>query len=162
MRTTLKLTEDMRRALLDISFQRYGARGKSRWVCEALASLEDEDRNLESVGLGEGQFVPICAIQLSLHHEDLERLSRLVERIRRQDPLAEGVQSQVLRAAIRWGVQRSTGSDGRRVSGNASRDSVERGSMNGSRKQSVAPDGGSHVADSLKTPKLRGRVGKGK
>ena len=35
-------------------------------------------------------------------------LEQMVARIRKQDPLAEGVQSQILRAAIRGKLQRST------------------------------------------------------
>ncbi|MEJ2325476.1 MAG: hypothetical protein P8Y25_01125 [Chromatiaceae bacterium] len=109
MKTTVKLTANLRMAFLEAARVELGQRGKSRWVCAALEELERDDRGLASVGLGEDAFVPECSVQVALGPEDEERLRRLVEHVRRQDPLAEGVQSQILRAAIRWKLVRSRG-----------------------------------------------------
>ena len=109
MKTTVKLTVNLRMAFLEAARIEMGQRGKSRWVCAALEELERDDRGLASVGLGEDSFVPECSVQVALSREDEDRLRRLVEHVRRQDPLAEGVQSQVLRAAIRWKLERSRG-----------------------------------------------------
>ena len=109
MKTTVKLSRRLRDAFFAAAVAEFGAKGKSRWVCEALVALEQGDRGLATVGLGEHAFVSECAVQVSLRDEDAERLRRLVEHVRRQDPLAEGVQSQVLRAAIRWRLDRSPG-----------------------------------------------------
>lgn len=109
MKTTVKLSRRLRDAYFEAAVAEVGGKRKSRWVCEALATLERGDRGLATVGLGEHAFVPECAVQVSLREEDVERLRRLVEQVRRQDPLAEGVQSQVLRAAIRWRLERSPG-----------------------------------------------------
>jgi hypothetical protein len=109
VKTTVKLTVNLRVAFLEAARIEMGQRGKSRWVCAALEELERDDRGLASVGLGEDSFVPECSVQVAFAREDEDRLRRLVEHVRRQDPLAEGVQSQVLRAAIRWKLERSRG-----------------------------------------------------
>lgn len=109
MKTTVKLSGRLRDAFFGAAVAEFGSKGKSRWVCDALEALERGDRGLSTVGLGEHAFAPDCAVQVSLREEDAERLRRLVEQVRRQDPLAEGVQSQVLRAAIRWRLERSPG-----------------------------------------------------
>lgn len=107
MKTSVRLTLEMQRALRQAAVVAYGAKGKSRWVREALEMLEREDPAMTSVGFGEARFVPECAEQVFLREADAERVERLVARVRRQDPLAEGVQSQLLRAAIRWRLSRT-------------------------------------------------------
>lgn len=102
------MTEEMQKALREASSAVYGAKGKSRWVREALVMLAAEDPAMTSVGLGEAHFVPACSEQILLSEESEETLEKLVARVRRQDPLAEGVQSQVLRAAVRWRLERSS------------------------------------------------------
>ncbi len=85
----------------------HGAKGKSRWLRDALEMLDLQDPAMTSVGFGEAHFVPECAEQFLLSDEAVTRLELMVARVRRQDPLAEGVQSQVLRAAVRWRLQRT-------------------------------------------------------
>ena len=107
MKTSVRMTKEMQMALRHAAVSAYGAKGKSRWVRDALEMLDSQDPAMTSVGFGEAHFVPECAEQVLLSEEAAERLERMVARVRRQDPLAEGVQSQVLRAAVRWRLQRT-------------------------------------------------------
>jgi len=107
VKTSVRMTREMQLAVRNAATMAYGAKGKSRWVREALDMLDVEDPAMTTVGFGEAHFVPECAEQFLLSAEASERLDRMVSRVRRQDPLAEGVQSQVLRAAIRWRLGRT-------------------------------------------------------
>lgn len=107
MKTTVRMTRAMRESLRRAAVSAYGGKGKSRWVREALATLNAEDPCLTTVGHGERAFVPECSDQVNLGPHESDLLEQMVARIRKQDPLAEGVQSQILRAAIRGRLQRS-------------------------------------------------------
>ena len=107
VKTSVRMTKEMQSALREAAISEYGAKGKSRWVRGALEMLYSEDPAMTSVGLGEARFAPECSEQFLLSEETAELLSQMVSRVRRQDPLAEGVQSQVLRAAVRWRLQRT-------------------------------------------------------
>ena len=107
MKTTVRMTRAMRAGLRSAAAKEFGGKGKSRWVREALAELNAEDPALTSVGVGESAFVPECSDQIVLGREEMDLLEELVARIRKQDPLAEGVQSQIIRAAIRRRLERS-------------------------------------------------------
>jgi hypothetical protein len=108
VKTTVRMTRAMREAMRITAAKEFGGKGKSRWVREALAELDAEDPALTSVGVGESAFVPECSEQVVIGSDVSELLENLVARIRKQDPLAEGVQSQILRAAIRRRLERST------------------------------------------------------
>jgi hypothetical protein len=101
------MTREMQELMREAAKAAHGAKGKSRWVREALELLDAEDPAMTSVGFGEAHFTPECAEQFLLSQDAAERLERMVSRVRRQDPLAEGVQSQVLRAAVRWRLERT-------------------------------------------------------
>jgi len=103
------VTSEMHEAFLSAARAAYGRQGKSRWVREALAMLKDGDPVLSSVGLGEAKFQPAAHLQVSFDAASAELLETLVARVRWQDPLAKGVASQILRAAIRWRLARSPG-----------------------------------------------------
>jgi hypothetical protein len=107
LKTTVRMTSAMRESLRNAA-KAYGGKGKSRWVREALEALNADDPCLTTVGHGESAFVPECSDQVILGPGDSDLLEQMVARIRKQDPLAEGVQSQILRAAIRGRLQRST------------------------------------------------------
>jgi predicted DNA-binding protein len=107
VKTSVRMTLAMQQELRAAASAAYGGKGKSRWVREALEMLDAQDEAMTSVGLGEAQFVPECAEQFLLSAEAMDRLEAMVSRVRRQDPLSEGVQSQVLRAAIRWRLSRT-------------------------------------------------------
>lgn len=107
MKKSVRITREMQKALRSAAVSAYGAKGKSRWVRDALEMLDAEDPAMTSVGFGEAHFVPECAEQVLLSDETAKRLEQMVARVRRQDPLAEGVQSQVIRAAVRWRLQRT-------------------------------------------------------
>lgn len=79
----------------------YGAKGKSRWIREALEELLAEDRALQSVGVGEELAKKDSADVVDLGPELPARIQGAIEILRRQDPLMEGVQSAIIRAAIR-------------------------------------------------------------
>lgn len=108
MKTTVRMTRAMREALRSAAAREYGGKGKSRWVREALETLNAEDPCLTTVGCGENAFVPECSDQIVLGSGEADLLEEMVARIRKQDPLAEGVQSQILRAAVRRRLLRST------------------------------------------------------
>ncbi len=109
MRVTCRVTAEMYDRFLAAARAAYGRQGKSRWVREALAMLKEGDPVLSSVGLGEVNFQPEAHLQVSLDAVSAELLETLVARVRWQDPLAQGVASQILRAAIRWRLARSPG-----------------------------------------------------
>lgn len=108
VKTTVRMTNAMRDALRSVAAKAYGGKGKSRWVKEALEALNREDPCLTTVGHGESAFIPECSDQVILGASESDLLEQMVARIRKQDPLAEGVQSQILRAAIRGRLQRSS------------------------------------------------------
>jgi hypothetical protein len=81
--------------------QLYGLKGKSRWVREAVVELLDSEPVLESVGAGEDLMQHNVLDVVDLGDELPRRIERAMVLLRRQDPLMEGVQSAIIRAAIR-------------------------------------------------------------
>lgn len=79
----------------------YGKKGKSRWIKEAIAMLVAEDVGLSTVGLGEDFETHDQSDVVLLDEEAFDHLLAAMTTVRRQDPLYEGVQSAVIRAAIR-------------------------------------------------------------
>lgn len=99
--TTVRVTSQMKEALHAAVLHKYGPKGKSRWIGEAIQRLAQEDPALQSVGQGEAGLRPSERVWVLLSQESVELLQGLVQRVRRQDPLAEGVQSMIVRAAVR-------------------------------------------------------------
>ncbi len=79
----------------------YGMMGKRKWIKEAIADLVKTDMGLASVGLGEHYEVHDAQDVVIMDMKTVQRLEAAMTMIRRQDPLFEGVQSAVIRAAIR-------------------------------------------------------------
>lgn len=80
----------------------YGGKGKSRWVREALKQLFEDDPELVTVGLGDALETNDAEDTFYLDEEGMGFIDHAVTMVRAQDPRFEGVQSALLRAAIRW------------------------------------------------------------
>ncbi len=79
----------------------YGGKGKSRWVREALTQLFEHDPDLINVGVGDDLEVNDAEDAFFLSKENRSAIDAAVEVIRSQYPRAEGVQSAIIRAAVR-------------------------------------------------------------
>lgn len=100
-KTTYRLPSILRQEMLENVEKIYGKKGKSRWIGEAIALLVAQDVALSSVGLGEDHENQDAVDVVQLGSESYRLLELAMTKIRRQDPLFEGVQSAVIRAAIR-------------------------------------------------------------
>ena len=101
MKTTYRLPSGLRDKMRDKARQLYGAKGKSRWVREAVIELLNSEPVLQSVGAGEDLVQNNVIDVVDLGDELPQRMERAMVLLRRQDPLMEGVQSAIIRAAIR-------------------------------------------------------------
>jgi len=97
MPLTLKTT--LRQAVADDG---YGGKGKSRWVREALTQLFEHDPDLMNVGVGDDLEVNDAEDAFFLSMENGLAIDAAVEVIRSQYPRAEGIQSAIVRAAVRY------------------------------------------------------------
>jgi hypothetical protein len=100
-KTTYRLPSELRESMLETVAREYGKKGKSRWIKEAIAELIAKDAGFASVGLGEDYETYDTSDVLVMDGATFEKLQTAMTAIRRQDPLFEGVQSAVIRAAIR-------------------------------------------------------------
>lgn len=100
-KTTYRLPSELRNSMLESVAMEYGKKGKSKWIKEAIDGLIAKDKGLTSVGLGEDYETNDASDVLVIDSATLEKLQTAMTLIRRQDPLFEGVQSAVIRAAIR-------------------------------------------------------------
>lgn len=100
-KTTYRLPSALRENMLNAVTRKYGKKGKSRWIKEAIAELAAKDAGFASVGLGEDYETYDASDVVVMDSPTLEALEAAMTAIRRQDPLFEGVQSAVIRAAIR-------------------------------------------------------------
>ncbi len=80
----------------------YGGKGKSRWVREALTQLFEHDPDLMNVGVGDDLEVNDAEDAFFLSMENELAIDAAVEVIRSQYPRAEGIQSAIIRAAVRY------------------------------------------------------------
>ncbi len=94
--------------LADVAFgmQRdgYGIRGRSRWLCEQIGELIRKDPALETVSAGEAldEFPLYQSIQVDETTDEL--IERAYHVVRSIDPMADGIQGALIRAAIRRAV----------------------------------------------------------
>jgi hypothetical protein len=100
-KTTYRLPSELRESMLVSAAREFGKKGKSRWIKEAITDLIAKDTGLSSVGLGEDYESNDASDVIIMDRETFEKLQIAMTTIRRQDPLYEGVQSAVIRAAIR-------------------------------------------------------------
>jgi len=80
----------------------YGGKGKSLWVREALTQLFEHDPDLMNVGVGDDLEVNDAEDAFFLSMENGLAIDAAVEVIRSQYPRAEGIQSAIVRAAVRY------------------------------------------------------------
>ncbi len=101
MKTTFRLPRELRAAMRNAARKAYGPKGKSRWVREALEQLFKEDPALGSVGAAEDLAQNDALDMVDLGNRLPSYIENAIMHLRRQDPLMEGVQSLIIRAAIR-------------------------------------------------------------
>ncbi len=86
----------------------YGPRGKSRWVREAIVMLFRDDPGLTQVGLGV-DVIDKDAVEPIYLDESTEDLMKVGYRIlRAQYPEWEGVQGDIIRAAVMYRLAHDT------------------------------------------------------
>lgn len=109
MRTTFELNASLHDAFeAAIVRDHYSQRKKSRWICEAIMDMRAKSpMSLLSVGLGEAvePFDRIMAVTLSQEAQD--EILHVKKIIRRHRPQAEGLNGQIIRAAIRVRIARA-------------------------------------------------------
>ena len=101
IKTTYRLPSDLKIKMLQAVEKSYGKKKKSQWINEAINNLVKYDIGLASVGLGEHYESQDKSDVLLLDEKTFQALEAAMTIIRRQDPLYEGVQSSIIRAAIR-------------------------------------------------------------
>ena len=101
IKTTYRLPSDLKIKMLQAVEKSYGKKKKSQWINEAINNLVKYDIGLASVGLGEHYESQDKSDVLLLDEKTFQALETAMTIVRRQDPLYEGVQSSIIRAAIR-------------------------------------------------------------
>lgn len=101
IKTTYRLPSDLKIKMLQAVEKSYGKKKKSQWINEAINNLVKYDIGLASVGLGEHYESQDKSDVLLLDEKTFQALEAAMTIVRRQDPLYEGVQSSIIRAAIR-------------------------------------------------------------
>lgn len=87
----------------------YGPRRKSLWIREAIELLFNEDPGLSQVGLGTDLIVKDAVEPVYLDERAEERIKTAFRTLRTQDPEWEGLQSDILRAAVSYRLTREIG-----------------------------------------------------
>lgn len=100
-----RLPRELRDRMRAVIRQGPGPKGKSEWVCRALAGLVATDPRLARVGLGEALVENDVTDAINLDDRTAELLEQACCAVRRQDPLFQGVQSAVIRAALRHALE---------------------------------------------------------
>jgi hypothetical protein len=100
-KTTYRLPSALRNAMRSAALNQYGPKGKSRWVREAIQELLKADPALRSVGVSDDLMQHDALEVVSLADDLKERIEGAMTTLRRQDPLMKGVQSVIIRSAIR-------------------------------------------------------------
>lgn len=94
------MSKSRRDQLRNSYLEKYGKRGKSRWVCEAVLNLLQADPMLEMVGIGDALEPKECVIPVVITPIE-ERLLEAVRLLRNQSPMIEGPMALIIRSAIR-------------------------------------------------------------
>ncbi|MFA6094265.1 MAG: hypothetical protein WC757_00005 [Candidatus Paceibacterota bacterium] len=101
IKTTYRLPNELRLKMLSVVAENYGKKKKSQWINDAIKQLIETDLTLSSVGLGEHYDIQDRTDVLLIDESTLLLLESAMLKVRRQDPLYQGVQSAIIRAAIR-------------------------------------------------------------
>ena len=106
MRTTFDIPKDLRDSM-ETARERegYSVKQKSRWICEAVLALRQEDPAGLTVGwaedLSRSDSNPNIKMPLNTTQEVLDVIKDIKISIRQDHPESEGIVGQVIRAAIR-------------------------------------------------------------
>jgi hypothetical protein len=106
IKTTYRLPNVLRIKMLQAVESTYGKKKKSQWINEAIYDLVNNDVGLSSVGLGEHYETQDKSDVILLDEKTFEMLEVAMTIVRRHDPLYEGVQSSIIRAAIKRRLDR--------------------------------------------------------
>ncbi len=106
IKTTYRLPNILRLKMLHAVENSYGKKKKSKWINEAINDLINNDIGLSSVGLGEYYETQDKTDVILIDEKTFENLEAAMTIVRRHDPLYEGVQSSIIRAAIRRRLDR--------------------------------------------------------
>jgi len=87
----------------------YGPRRKSRWVREAIEMLFNEDPGLTQVGIGVDVMSKDAVEPIYLDEQTEEMMKGGYRILRTQYPEWEGVQGDIIRAAVMYRLARETG-----------------------------------------------------
>ena len=107
-KTTYRLPSKLRNEMWAcLKYEGYSSRSKSRWVREALVEYldKDKDRGFTRVGLSDDIEPNVTVEVIYLNDELFKRIKEATTIIRKQTPLIEGVQSAIIRAAVRWRIE---------------------------------------------------------
>jgi hypothetical protein len=107
-----KLKQDLRTHLR--TSPDYNLKQKSRWISEAICQLLAEDKDLGWVGLGTKLEKKDEIDKVMLTEAAVEALHTTMILIRRQMLLMEGVQSEVIRSAIRFRLNKENYPEGKK------------------------------------------------
>lgn len=101
MPTSAKIPKSTHQSMLEqIIRDGYGMRGKSKWICEAIERLLLLPNFPELVDIADVTEELTDIISIRLTEELLGKLDRGVIEVRKQYPVMEGVQSNIIRASI--------------------------------------------------------------
>jgi|SRR5690606_14519373 len=103
--TTVRMTQDMRDKIDQISFETHGSRGFTRWTEDAVASFTELPDAVLKVGAGEAdaEFSAVKYVRLTRVSE--EYIRDLAGKIHWVDPLVHNARSLILRAAYRHAIR---------------------------------------------------------
>lgn len=106
MKSTYLISEELKEKLKVIleSSSEYGIRKKSKWIREALIMLYENDKKLNYIGVGSKLDKSFVRDSITLDDESKSVLKKISTKVRRQQPLKEGVQSEIIRSAIRYRI----------------------------------------------------------
>lgn len=103
-KTTYRLTKQLKIDMLQVMALTVGKKQKSKWINEAIGSFIKADPGLTTVGLGEDYETFDVTDDLVVDETTQNILEEAILKIRRQDPLYEGVKSAIIRASIKHKV----------------------------------------------------------
>jgi hypothetical protein len=84
----------------------HGPKGKSDWMCKVVTCFVRADPRLTQVGLGEALVDNDVTDVVNFDDKTWELFEQACLTIRRQDPLFQGVQSALIRAALRYALDK--------------------------------------------------------
>ena len=112
-RTTLKIAFETLEQLNAAVRSKYGPRGQGRWIEEAIDRLMARPGFVIEVGAGR-ENLPASerrVLTVSLTPAAEELLEAGVRRVRRVDPMSEGIQGDIIRTAIRLRLKADSASE---------------------------------------------------